>query len=179
MPRWTMIIKSSVLLVSKLNVLLSSSRFLHSEKKNETRKLFTCKVNYLNFYLTRVGGSGGRARGRQRSNATFQWAVNGRNTKGFLHLLLRSSTAAAVLRHHEEDVDYEMMMLLPFSPAFVASREPLFLFFGLETFLSYMSGLEKKPEQVRLGVSPSCHHQKRDPSCIDVMKVALCCSPDA
>lgn len=37
-------------------------------------------------------------------------------------------------------VDYEMMML---SPAFVATREPLFLFFGLETFLSYMSGLEK------------------------------------
>ena len=106
-----MIIKSSVLLVSKLNVLLSSSRFLHSEKKNETRKLFTCKVNYLNFYLTRVGvgGRGGRARGRQRSNATFQWAVNGRNTKGFLHLLLRSSTAV-VLRHHEEDVDYEMIL---------------------------------------------------------------------
>ena len=76
---------------------------------------------------------------RRRSNVTFQWAVNARNTKGSFCTYCETTTMMLSL-----------LLLL---------REPLFLFFGLETFLSYMSGLEKRL-QVRLGVSPSCHTQK-------------------
>ena len=162
-----MIIKSSVLLAHMTVLLSSTSRVPSFRKEKRDKKAFHMQSELPQLLPnTRVGG-----RELEAVNEVTQ-LFNGPSTAGTQKAFCTYCCAAAAVvllrrrlgRLRDDDA----------LSCFCCYQRTSFLIFWIGNFSVIHEWSGKKPEQVRLGVSPSCHHQKGNPSdCIDVMKVAL------